>query len=192
MPTLAKNHHGHMQTRKLNDDESEAEEDSEENVVDDENPDLEMLEELEKEMGGGNIFKELMEQKQDMIDRLEMLEKMVDEDLIQSDDPDDPLNKKQQTSTVYVSNEPDENYVVLHRNRIIKVFILALIIGFVLLVGWKLSSISADLINKKKAVKNFQQKLEHVDEKEIDSLVASWKDQREGISKSFLLLFQYS
>ena len=183
--TRGRKQHNSASVRKLDDgagDEEEYEEEGE--TVDDENPDLEMLDELEDELGGGNIFKELMEQKMEMIERLEMLEKMVDEDLLHSEDPDDPLNKKNKTSTVVDSTEEFENYIVLHRNRIIKVFVLALIVGFVLLVGWKISSISADLVKKKAAVKSFQQKLDKVDEKEIDSLVASWKDQREGISKS--------
>ena len=169
--------------RKLEDSDEAEVEDIETEEVADENPDLEMLKELENEANGKNIFNELMEKKADMIERLRLLELMVDQDMLISDDPEDPLNKKHLSNTEKKYTEPEENWVAAHRHRLIKVFILIIIIAFILLVGWKLSKISADLIKKKKAVKMFQQKLEEVDEKEIDSLVATWKDQREGISK---------
>ena len=173
-------------SRKL--DEEEAEEEAEHENVDDENPDLEMLEELENEMQNGengNIFQELVDQKNEMLNRLKLLESMVNEDLAKHMDDDDPLNKnevKHEHEHEY-HVEVHENWIIVHRHKLIKVSIFVIFVAFCLLIGWKLSQMSADLLEKQKAVKLFQKKLEEVDEKEIDSLMATWKDQREGISK---------
>ena len=179
-------------SRKLDEEHQEGEGEEEAENVEDENPDLEMLEELENEMENGengNIFQELVNQKKEMLERLKLLESMVNDDLSKHEDEDDPLNKNE------VKNEHDhevsyhvethESWIIVHRHKLIKVAILVIFVCFFLLIGWKLSKMSADLIEKQKAVKLFQAKLEEVDEKEIDSLVATWKDQREGIRKLF-------
>jgi hypothetical protein len=172
-------------SRSLNEEET-IEEDVQEEQIDDENPDLEMLEDLEKEATGeGNIFQELLDQKHEMLDRLKLLEDMVNEELMDFSDGEDILKRpiSHMDTDGYKPDEPEENWVLVHRNRLIKLFVLGGIFGLILLIGWKLSNISKDVLEKKKAVKMFQKKLEEVDEKEIDSLVASWKDQREGIGK---------
>lgn len=171
-------------SRKL--DEEEVDIQNEDNPeVDNENPDLEMLEDLENEVGtdNNNIFQELMEQKMNMIERLELLESMVNEELLNNEEEDDKhKGKHKPVEAEHAETKDDgENWIIAHRTRLINLFVLGIIFGFILLIGWKLSKISADLVEKKKAVKMFQKKLEEVDEKGIDSLVASWKDQREGI-----------
>ena len=59
----------------------------EEEVQENDVPDLDMLEELEDELddNGGNIFDELVNEKQEMIDRLEMLQCMVEDQLATRD-----------------------------------------------------------------------------------------------------------
>ena len=171
-------------SRKLNEEEEDMN-------IPDENPDLELLEDLEEEMEhgeDGNIFKELMEQKQEMLDKLKLLEGMVNEDLALHDDENDPLNKndasyEEEHGHHHDPNQHHENWLIVHRHKLIKFAILIIIFALIVLIGWKLSKISADLVEKKNAVKLFQKNLEKIDEKGIDSLVANWKDQREGISK---------
>lgn len=185
--TNARVHKMTRRSRKLDEDNPDTEI-NENPQVENENPDLEMLEDLENEVGtdGNNIFQELMEQKMNMIERLELLESMVNEELLQEENEKDKgkhNHKALEPVEEKSSNEPEENWIIVHRQRLINLFVLGIIFAFLLLIGWKLSKLSADLVQKKKAVKLFQQKLEQVDEKEIDSLVASWKDQREGISK---------
>jgi hypothetical protein len=193
MGSLAKSHYkkSTRQFRKLNDEEEvgvDEEGDEIEADIDDENPDLEMLEDLEKETGGeSDIFQEILDQKLEMLERLKLLEAMVNEELLDMSDGEDVLKKpiKHEGDDDHL-NEPEENWVLLHRQRLINICIVGVIIAFIILIGWKLSKISKDVIEKKKAVKLFHKKLEEVDEKEIDSLVASWKDQREGIGKQDL------
>ena len=171
-------------SRSLDDEDNIVEEEVEEEQIDDENPDLDMLEDLEKEATGeGNIFQELHDQKLEMIERLKLLESMVNEELLDFNDGEDLLKKKGKNEAEDHDDDEEENWVILHRHRLIKVFVFGGILGLILLIGWKLSNISKDVLEKKKAVKLFHKKLEEVDEKEIDSLVASWKDQREGIGK---------
>ena len=65
--------------------------------------------------------------------------------------------------------------------------LLVVIFGFILLIGWKVSLINKDLINKKKAIKRFQKKIAKMEEKDVDDLHIEWKDQREGLGKSYPL-----
>ena len=64
-----------------------------------------------------------------------------------------------------------------------KAFLLCLIIGLFLLIFWKVSAINADLQEKKNAIRMFNKKAGKVEEKEVDDLFESWKDQKEGIGK---------
>ena len=55
-------------------------------------------------------------------------------------------------------------------------------IAIVVLVGWKVTTLQKDVLIKKDAIRKFHKKISKIQQKNIEDMEISWKDQKEGIS----------
>ena len=62
------------------------------------------------------------------------------------------------------------------------------LIAIVLLVGWKVTTLQKEVLIKKDAIRKFHKKISKIEQKNIEDMEISWKDQKEGISTLSIFL----
>lgn len=74
-----------------------------------------------------------------------------------------------------------ESWFMRYRESLAKIFGSLLLVGLIVLMGWKLSQISQNLKEQKREIKEYAQKMAKIIEGSENLILVSWKDQEEGI-----------
>jgi uncharacterized protein YoxC len=70
-----------------------------------------------------------------------------------------------------------------NKTELVKGLGLLSLIVLVVLVGWKISTSTSNLKEKKKQIKEYAKQMEKIIEGSENLVFVSWKDQQEGIGK---------
>lgn len=82
------------------------------------------------------------------------------------------------------------NYFRENKHWLIKISLMIALIALVILVGWKVTTLQKEVLVKKDAIRRFHKKISKIEQKDIEDMEISWKDQKEGISKILLLFIK--
>ena len=82
------------------------------------------------------------------------------------------------------SIEVKEGWFMRNKESLAKIIGTLILVGIIVLMGWKLSQISQNLKDKKREIKEYAQKMAKIIEGSENLILVSWKDQEEGICKS--------